>query len=333
MKIVVFELEPWEREAFRPLEQAHEVVFVEAPLDETRVADHADADIVSVFIHSKLTADVIRALERVRLVATRSTGVDHIDLAACKECGITVTNVPTYGDHTVAEHVFALLLALSRTLVDAVDRTRRGDFSLTGIDGFDLAGRTMGLIGTGGIGRHTAKIARGFDMEVIAFDVAPDPEAAAEFGFTYVELDELLARADVVSLHVPGTPQTENLLGQREFERMKDGAVLINTARGSVVDTEAMLHALASGKLRGVGLDVLAEEPTVREEAELLRSYFAKAANLETLLADHILLRLRNVVVTPHSAFKTKEAVERILATTRANIEGFLEGAPENVVA
>jgi D-lactate dehydrogenase len=243
-----------------------------------------------------------------------------------------VAHVPTYGDHTVAEHVFALLLAISHNLVEAVDRTRRGDFSLEGLDGFDLKGRTMGVIGTGRIGQHTATIARGFGMDVLAFDVEPRESVAGEIGFTYVGMEELLSRSDVVSLHVPGNDKTRNLISTEQFDAMTAGAVLINTARGSVIDTRAMLRALSDGKLRAVGLDVLAEEPAVREEAELLRSYLTRTDQAGALLADHILLRMRNVIITPHSAFKTREAVQRILSTTRENIESFIRGEPRNLV-
>lgn len=332
MKIVIFEIEPWERQAFEGLEVEHDLVYENGRLNRDKAQLLADADIVSTFIHSSLNRDVLQRFSDLKLIATRSTGFDHIDLDACAEKGTAVANVPAYGDHTVAEHVFALLLAISHNMVEAVDRTRRGNFSLEGLDGFDLQGKTMGVIGTGNIGQHTAKIARGFGMEVLAFDVAPRGTMAREIGFTYVGMTELLSRSDVISLHVPGTNETRKLISTKEFDTMKDGVVLINTARGSVVDTEAMLRALSSGKLRAAGLDVLAEEPAVREEAELLRSYFSKAHNMDTLLADHILLRMRNVIITPHSAFNTREAVQRILSTTRDNIDCFIRGKPCHVV-
>lgn len=332
MKIAIFEIEPWERQAFEGLEGEHDLVYESGRLNRDKAQLHGDADIVSTFIHSSLNRGVLQQFSDLKLIATRSTGFDHIDLVICAEKGIKVANVPTYGDNTVAEHVFALLLAISHNLVEAVDRTRRGNFSLEGLDGFDLQGKTMGVIGTGSIGRHTAKIARGFGMEVLAFDVAPSETTAREIGFTYVGMTELLSRSDVISLHVPGTDETKNLISTEEFDAMKDGVVLINTARGSVIDTEAMLRALSSGKLRAAGLDVLAEEPAVREEAELLRSYFSKAHNLDMLLADHILLRMRNVIITPHSAFKTREAVQRILSTTHDNIGCFIQGEPCNLV-
>jgi D-lactate dehydrogenase len=333
MKIVVFEIEPWEYQGFEDLRSEHEVVFEERPLRAEMVERYADADVISAFIYSRLNRDLLEQFADLKLIATRSTGFDHIDLDFCRERGVAVANVPTYGDNTVAEHVFALLLAISHKMVDAVDRTRRGDFSMKGLEGFDLEGRTMGIVGTGNIGRHTARIARGFGMEVLAYDVQPDREAAASIGFAYVNLHELLRRSDVVSLHVPGNAHTRHLLSTKEFEQMKHGAVLINTARGPVVDIRALLRALADGRLAAAGLDVLPEEPAIREEAELLRQFFEKEHDLEALLADHVLLRMRNVIITPHSAFYTREAVQRILDTTRANIAAFIAGEPQNLAS
>jgi len=333
MKIALFEIEPWEAETFADLEADHDVRYEQAILDAERARAHADADVVSSFIYSRLSREVLETFQRPKLIATRSTGVDHIDLDVCRSRGIRVANVPTYGENTVAEHVFALLLAISHRLVDAADRTRRGDFSQKGLQGFDLMGRTMGVVGTGHIGRHAARIARGFGMEVLAFDVEPDEAAAREIGFRYVDLDALLRRSDVISLHVPGGERTRHLIARPQFAAMKDGAVLINTARGSVVEIRALMEALASGKLRAAGLDVLPEEPVIREEAELLRAVFTREHDLETLLADHVLLRLRNVIITPHSAFNTREAVQRILDTTHENIRAFIAGEASNLVA
>lgn len=332
MKIVVFESEGWERPHFERLQGAHELVFEPRPLDDESIVRHADADIVSPFIYSTLDRAALQRFRRLGLIATRSTGFDHIDLDCCRERGIRVSNVPSYGENTVAEHVFALLLAISHRLPEAIGRTRQGDFSSRGLQGFDLCGRTMGIVGTGRIGRCAARIARGFGMRVLACDLAPDEQAARELGFTYVDLPALLRESDVVSLHVPGEGGTHSLIGEPEFALMKRGVVVINTARGNVLDVKALLHALADGTVAAAGLDVLPEEPAIREEAELLRSFFTRQHDLETLLADHVLLRMRNVVITPHSAFNTREAVERIVHTTVDNIEAFLRGAPENLV-
>jgi D-lactate dehydrogenase len=266
------------------------------------------------------------------LIATRSTGFDHIDIDYCREHEVLVSNVPEYGEHTVAEHVFGLLLTISHHLYEAIDRTRKGDFSPRGLQGFDLRGKTLGVIGTGSIGMRVIEISKGFGMKVLAFDIKPDKAAATEMGFNYVSLDNLLAKSDVITLHVPANPKTRGLLSADEFRKMKPGAVLINTSRGEVVEAQPLLRALADGKLRAAGLDVLAEEPAIKEEAELLRSMFQKKHNLEELLADHILLRMRNVIITPHSAFNTREALERIIDTTIENIRGYAGGKPENLV-
>ena len=332
MKIIVFELEDWEREVFERLSDEHEVALLSESLSPENAADHADADVISTFIYSQLDRAVLEQLPNLKLIATRSTGFDHIDLDYCEQNDVALCNVPTYGDNTVAEHVFGLLLTLSHKLDEAIDRTRKGDFSSRGLQGFDLEGRTMGVIGTGSIGRHTIRIARGFGMEVVAHDVKPDEEAAGELGFDYVEFDELLRCSDVISLHVPSTPQTHHLLSHEQFDQMKEGVVIINTSRGDLIDNQALVRGLAEGKVRGAGLDVLPEEPVIREEAELLRSVYERKHNLDALLADHVLIRLRSAVVTPHSAFNTREAVSRILHTTVSNIESYLSGESQNVV-
>ncbi len=332
MKIVIFEMEDWERPFFDHFTAEHEVVFDHEPLDEDTIGKYTDAEIICSFVFSDLSRTILEQMPKLKFIATRSTGFDHIDIEYCKEHGIQVSNVPTYGENTVAEHVFALLLSISHKIPEAVSRTRQGDFSQKGLQGFDLRGRTIGIIGTGNIGLKTIRIAKGFDMNVLAYDIEPNRAAAEEHGFSYLPLPELLAQSDIISLHVPGNKNTQNLLSTEQFSAMKDGIVLINTARGNVVDVKALLHALSEGKVAAAGLDVLPEEPTIREEAELLRSFFTRKHDLENLLADHILLHMKNVVITPHSAFNTKEAVQRILKTTVKNIDGFFKEAAPNVV-
>ena len=333
MRVVVFEAEPHEAAAFDSLKPSHEVELVAGPLRKAGAKGFAHAEAVSTFIYSELGAGVLEQLPSLRLIATRSTGYDHVDRAYCAAHGITVCNVPSYGEDTVAEHVFGLLLALSHRLIEAVERARAGPFSPVGLQGFDLAGKTLGVVGTGAIGRRVIRIARGFGMEVLAHDVAPEPQLAEGLGFRYTGLEELLARADVITLHVPATPKTHHLLSAQAFSRMKDGVVVINTARGSLVDARALIQGLRSGKVAGAGLDVLADEPLIREEAELICSIFCERHDLRDLVAGHVLLRMTNVIVTPHSAFNTREAVGRIVATTIANIRAFADGRPQNVVA
>lgn len=331
MKIAVFEAEERERHAFEPLRAKHNVVFVPEPLKPGMV-QHQDADVITTFIYSEMGPEVIDQFADLKLIATRSTGFEHIDSRRCQERDIAICNVPVYGSNTVAEHVFALLLTLSHRMLEATDRAQRGHFSPFGLQGFDLVGKTFGVIGTGGIGRNVIRIARGFDMKVIAFDVYPNEKAAEELGFTYVGQDELLANADIVSLHVPSMPSTHHLIRGETIAKMKDGAVILNVSRGDLIETGALIAALTTGKLAGAGLDVLPDEPMIREEAQLINSILGNEDELKTLVANHILLRMRNVVVTPHSAFNTKEAVDRIVGTTVDNITAFLAGAPQNVV-
>lgn len=332
MKIVIFQVEPWEAETFAALDTDHDLQCLQEPLTQVNAQQHQDADIISTFLYSDLGAAVLQQFQHLKLIATRSTGFDHIDLNYCRDREITVCNVPTYGEHTVAEHVFGLLLNLSHHLTEAIDRTRRGDFSQVGLQGFDLRGKTLGVIGTGNIGQRVIEIAGGFQMAVMAFDVKPQEALAADLGFRYASMEEVLATADIITLHVPSNPKTHHLISTEQFNQMKMGVILINTSRGSVVDIQALVRALSEGQVAAAGLDVLPEEPVMREEAELLRSLYRKQHNLENLLADHILLRLRNVIITPHSAFNTREAVQRILDTTTENILAFTQGEPQNVV-
>lgn len=332
MKIVIFNVEPWERETFDRLNGDHQLEYVDSTLTAKNAHQYQDAEIISTFIYSDLHANVLEQLPNLKLIATRSTGFDHIDSDYCQEHDIKVCNVPTYGEHTVAEHVFGLILAISHRLIEASERTRKGDFSLKGLQGFDLRGKTLGVIGTGNIGLCVIEIANGFRMKTVAFDIKPKEDMATKLGFRYAPLEEVLATADIITLHLPANPKTENFISSEQFDRMKAGVVLINTSRGTIVDTRALLRALAEEKVAAAGLDVLPEEPTMREEAELLRSVYSQHHNLDTLLADHVLLRLRNVIITPHSAFNTREAVQRIADTTVDNILAFAKGQPQKVV-
>jgi D-lactate dehydrogenase len=328
MKIVCCEIEEWEAEKLYSLGLAKDTVMTQDRLTTANVGEFVDAEVISCFIYSDLSAATLEKMPQLKLIATRSTGTDHIDLNYCSQHGITVTNVPTYGEHTVAEHVFALLLALSRHIPEAIQRTREGNFSFKSLCGFDLFGKTIGIIGTGAIGSHVARIAQGFGMKILGYDIHPESNPI----ISHVEFDTLLAESDIISLNVPNTPQTLHLLGPKEFKSMKDGVVIINTARGAVIDVKALLSALQSGKVSAAGLDVLPEEPAIREEAEILRDSFAEKHNLETLLVDYALLRQENVIITPHSAFFTNEAVSRILSTTANNVLSFIAGHTTNEI-
>ncbi|HZD91265.1 MAG TPA: hydroxyacid dehydrogenase [Pseudolabrys sp.] len=332
MKIVIFETEPREAVEFDTLKPGHDLTLTQEPLRRDNAARYAGTEVISTFIYSELDRAVLEQFPALKLIATRSTGYDHIDMAWCAAHGVTVSNVPTYGENTVAEHVFALLLSISHRLREATERARSGHFSPQGLEGFDLQGKTLGVVGTGNIGRHVIRIAKGFAMEVVAFDVKPDDAAASGLGYRYSSLEDVLAAADVITLHVPALPQTTHLVDDKAFAHMKPGAVLINTARGSVVEPRALIEALVSGRLAAAGLDVLPDEPLIREEAELISSIYANQQDVRGLIADHVLLNLPNVIVTPHSAFNTREAIGRITSTTVSNITAFLAGRHLNVV-
>lgn len=331
--VVFFEAENWERSIIEeslslPPLQAR---FVAAPLSAATVDQALDSAIVSVFIHSVVTEELLNSLPKLRLIATRSTGFDHIDLTACHKRGVAVANVPHYGENTVAEHTFGLILTLSRNIHNAYLRTASGNFSLEGLQGFDLRGKTLGVIGAGNIGLHVIRIARGFGMEVLAYDARQQPLLAEVLGFNYASLQELLSRADIITLHVPASPTTHHLINRETLGLVKRGALLINTARGSVVDTDSLIWALDEGILAGAGLDVLEGEEYLNEESHLLAAPQAQET-LRTLLTNHILMHRPNVVITPHIAFNSREALARIVETTVDNIGAYLEGRAVNLV-
>jgi len=268
---------------------------------------------------------LLKKLPKLKLLVTRSTGFDHIDIRACKKQGIVVCNVPYYGENTVAEHTFALILSISRNIHKSYLRTLRNDFSIEGLKGFDLMGKTLGVVGTGHIGLHVIRIARGFSMNVIAYDIHSNQIAAEVLGFSYVSFNELLRKSDIITLHVPYNKHTHHMINRENIKLIKKGSILINTSRGGVVETEALINALDRGILAGAGLDVLEGEELIKEEKQLLYDK-ANLEKLSQLVKDHILLSRDNVVFTPHIAFYSNEALERIINTTIINIIGFING-------
>jgi D-lactate dehydrogenase len=331
-RIVFFEVAPYEHEA---LEAARfpdaEVRLVPEPLTLQTAHLAADAEVVSVFVYSRIDEALLGALPALRFVATRSTGFDHLDVAALNGRGILASYVPSYGENTVAEHAFALIFALSRRLQTAILKTRALDFGLAGLEGRDLRGRTLGVVGVGRIGVHAVRLGRGAGMQVVAFDVRENPALAEAERFAYVPFAELLERSDVVSLHAALSPATFHLFDRAAFARMKPGALLVNTARGGIVDTEALCEALDSGRLGGAGLDVFEGEELIKDEVQRLRQPLNQT-QLRQLALCHSLLRRDNVILTPHVAFFTREGVGRLLDANLANIRAYLAGRPEHLV-
>lgn len=336
LKIAFFAREEWEKEYVRKHQALSgedvEMTFFDHILDAEHIPEDTSADVISVFVDSKVDAQVIGQFPNLKLIATRSTGFDHIDLDVAKERNIAVSTVPGYGANTVAEHAFGLLLALSKRIYDGYEQVREaGSFDPHVLRGFDLLGKTFGVVGTGRIGRHSVQIGRGFGMNVIAHDAFPDEEYAKETGIEYKQLFELLSESDIVTIHVPYMDETHHLIDREALLHAKKGLVLINTSRGAVVETAALLEALKSGQVGGAGLDVLEEEGAIKDELNYLIQGDSQCENLKTVLANHVLIDLPNVIVTPHSAFNTKEALERIMETTIENIIGFAKGKPENL--
>src|SRR5215472_13185774 len=326
----VFDTKPYDRDALQraSANQGIEWHFLEFRLteDTADAAKHARA--VCVFVNDQLNRPCLEALASlgVELVALRSTGFNNVDVDFARELKLTVTRVPVYSPHAVAEHAVALLLTLNRKTHRAFNRVRELNFSLNGLVGFDLHGKTAGLVGTGKIGRATGQILRGFGMRVLAYDPFPDHEWAKQFGVEYVEAPAALLRtSDVVSLHTPLTPETRYIIRAETIELMRPGSILINVSRGGLVDTRALIEALKSGHLAGVGLDVYEEEEGI----------FFEDLSGDVLHDDDLarLLTFPNVLITSHQAFLTGEALAEIARTTVNNIsalasqESFVEGS------
>lgn len=331
MKVAFFEIKNWEINYFKKQLKTDMLRFSPEPLTAENASHISDFDAVSVFVYSKIDAQLIKSLPNLKLIVTRSTGFDHIDLEACKSREIVVCNVPYYGENTVAEHTFGLILALSRNICKAYTRSLRYDFTIEGLKGFDLKDKTLGVVGAGRIGLHVIRIAKGFGMNVLAFDVNQNNLLSEVLGFDYLSLEKLLSSSDVITLHVPYNRFTHHLINRDRVKLIKKGALLINTSRGAVVETEALIEALNDGTLAGAGLDVLEGEELIKEERQLL--YDQKNLEvLSNLVKDHILLSKENVVFTPHIAFYSQEALERILDVTAQNITAFSAGKPQNTV-
>lgn len=326
-----YEIESWEEEYLRTLFPNETLHFSNDKAHEETNPEVFQSTIISTFIYSQLTAKVLAKFPKLKLIATRSTGYDHIDLKYCQEKNITIVNVPSYGAHTVAEHTFSLILALSRKLIPTIERSRRGDFDLNNLTGFDLAGKTIGIIGAGKIGDKVIRLARAFEMQVLLYTRHPE-EVAGQEGIKAVSLDELLAGSDIVTLHLPHTQETHHIINKDNIQKFKKGSLLINTARGPLVETQAILMGLESGILKGAGLDVLEEECGLKEERELLTEEFFKSCDIRTQLMDHMLIDRDDVLYTSHNGFNSTESVHQILDVTAQNIHGFEKGNVQNKV-
>jgi D-lactate dehydrogenase len=324
MKIAFFDTHRFERDAFDTANArfGHQLTYFEPRLTVQTVELATGFDAVCAFVNDRLDAPTLQRLrgQGIRLVALRSAGYNHVDLAEAARLGLPVVRVPEYSPYAVAEHAVSLALALNRQIPRAYSRVRDGNFSLEGLVGFDLHGKTVGVVGTGRIGAVAARIFRGFGCRVLAFDLLPNEQLAHELGLTYVPLSEMYPQVDILTLHVPLTPATQHLIGDAELARMKRGVMLINTGRGALIDTKALIRSLKTGHLGAAGLDVYEEEEGV---------FFQDLSG--KVLQDDVLARLLtfpNVLITSHQAFLTREALAAIAETTLANVAAFDRGEP-----
>ena len=321
MKIAMFDTHAYERESFEAANArlGHELTYLEARLTNVTVALAFGYPVVCGFVNDRLDARVLQSLSDggTRLIALRSAGFNHVDLAAAARLGLPVVRVPEYSPHAVAEHAVALVLALNRKIHRAYARVREWNFSLEGLVGFDLYGKTVGILGTGRIGQAAARIFAGFGCQILAFDARPDSALASE-GVRYVDLPTLYRESDVISLHVPLTPATHHMIDAQALAMMKQGVFLVNTGRGALIDSRALIIALKNGHLGAAGLDVYEEEEGV---------FFRDLSN--RVLQDDVLARLLtfpNVLITSHQAFLTKEALAAIARVTLENVTAFERG-------
>jgi D-lactate dehydrogenase len=342
--IYFVDIEPGQEVFFGERLAEHDLISVRR-LDE--VGD--DVELLCPFIDEAIDEAFLVAHPKLRFIATRSRSVDHIDVAACARHDVLVAHAPPYGEEAVAEHTFALMLALARRLRELMELPKGGQFSYEATRGFELHGKTLGLIGMGHIGQRVATLARAFQMHVLAYDIETPAELARTLHFQWVSFEELLARAHVISLHAALSPATYHILNAATLARTRRGVLVINTARGALIDTAALRDALESGQVGGAGLDVLQDERVLRQRAEeiiaddILRhlrsddlAHEARDADrvreLEELMLGNAIVSRTNVVFTPHVAFNSHEAVSRLAELTAENIRAFLDGRPQNLV-
>lgn len=327
MKIAVFSTKTYDRKFLDDAnaKNRHELLYLETRLTLKTAPLAVGFPVVAAFVNDCLDAEVIQLLAKqgTRLIALRSAGFNHVDLQRAEELKVTVVRVPAYSPHVVAEHTIGLILSLNRNIHRAYNRVREGNFSLEGLLGFDLNGKTAGVIGTGQIGAIVAQILASFGCRVLAYDIHPN-QHCIQAGVSYVSVDQLLAESDLITLHCPLTPQTRHLIGSEAVTRMKRGVMLINTSRGGLVDTEAVVAGLKTGTIGYLGLDVYEEEGDL---------FFEDLS--QQIIQDDVFMRLLtfpNVLITGHQAFFTQEAMTKIAETTIGNITAFEEGRIENAV-
>lgn len=299
------------------------------PIQKVPVYEFKEAQIVSIFTPSHIDAAIMSHLPKLKYIAARSTGIDNIDTGACKKQGIAIGNVPGYGQTTVAEYAVMLMLMLARKMPSVQEAIKSGHIPYKKLTGFTLHGKTLGVVGTGKIGMSVVAIAKAMGMHVIAHDPFPNHELAEKYSFSYVSVHELFKGADVITLHTPLTPRTKHIINEKSLNSMKESAILINTARGELVETSALIRALQSKKIAGAAMDVIEGERTL--DVDIESELFLGNSKVAFEIAEvDILSKMSNVILSPHNAFNSNEALQFIRKTTALNIQGFLQGKLQN---
>ena len=334
-KILFFDVADYENEFFmKACEGKFEYELVSESLNNLVEisASWQDVEIISCFTTSRIGKDILKKFPKLKLLALRSVGFNHVDTDYCKKHKITVVNTPNYGNMTVAEFAFSLLLDVNRKVTLAYNDLKNGVVDTRHTIGRELFGKTIGLVGLGAIGAEMARLSYGFGLKVLGYDIKEREILKEKYAVSYVSFDELLKRSDFISIHAPLTKDNYHLFNAKAFDRMKTGVVIVNTARGEIIDTQALYNAIVDGKIAGAGLDVLESEEILTDSDYLVDVGRMKIDILKKTVLNNSLLKLDNVIVTPHIAYDTKEAIDRILSMTMANIHAFENGVVQNRV-
>lgn len=332
MKIVYFDVEDYEKEFLIKANANYDFSLVHSPLNEMNNInpEYYNADIISVFTTSRVSAKVLEKFKNLKLIALRSVGFNHIDLEYCKKNNISVVNSPNYGNITVAEFALGLLLDVSRKITDSYNEYKNGKVTPNNLIGTELSGKTIGIVGLGAIGSAFAKIANALDIKILGYDKYEKEELKTKY--EYVDFERLLKESDFISIHAPLTKDNYHMFNEDAFKKMKNTAIIINTGRGELIDSQALYNALISKEIAGAGLDVLEKEETITDFDYIVGINRLDKLTLEQTIINSRLFQLDNVIITPHTAYNSKEAIQRILNTTMNNISEFLLGNIQNKV-
>ena len=334
MKIVYFDVETYEEEFLKEKNQGNNYILVKEPLNDLEPikSEYTDADIISVFTTSRVNKNVLKQFKNLKLITLRSVGFNHVDIEYCKEHNIIVENSPGYGNQSVAEFALALLMNVTRKVTTSYSEYKNARISAASLMGEELCGKNMGIVGLGKIGSAFAKIAYGLGMNILGYDKYENEDLKKNYNVQYVDFDTLLKDSDFISIHAPMSKENYHMFNSESFEKMKNTAILINTGRGELIDTAALFNALVSNKIAGAGLDVLENEQTMTDFDYMIGLNRLDKLTLEQTVINSKMFQLDNVILTPHIAYNTKEAIERILKTTMSNIEAFMQNKIQNTV-